>query len=738
MSLSLRDSHARTATFANDGLWPGQRETRQRQTISPWLSRQLRRCWLVLWWTLTFQLHTHAVYWLRAHGVLEPLPVVPAEPPVDTIDAASVIIPATDDPVVSVIIPTYGQLDYTLRCLTSIMQNMPVAPIEVIVVDDAWPMPESEASPLQAVGGIRLIRNDINLGYLRSCNKAAAQAHGAYVYFLNNDTEVMPGWLDPMLSLLRDRPDAGAIGAKLLFPDGSLQEAGGIIWRDASGWNFGRHEDPNKPLYNYVREVDYCSGAALLVGRDMFLGMGGFDERYAPAYFEDSDLSFRLRQIGLKTLYQPASRVIHYEGVSHGRDVAVGIKAYQVVNRRTFIETWGNVLAEQNHPSGQGVFRARDRAMNRKVVLVIDHFVPQPDRDAGSRTICGMLRVLVEAGMVVKFWPHNRGYSPGYTEALQAMGVEVFYGPSQAPFDAWIREFGKEFDLVLLSRPEVAEDVLPSIRQFSGARVIYYGHDLHFTRMRRQADITTDERLLRAAAKMEARERAIWRQADLSLYPSEEEADIAYALAPDCRFSSVIPYGFDQFRAPPDAPSCHEILFVAGFGHPPNEDAACWFVAEVLPLVRQKVPSAHLSIVGSNPTSRVRALASDNVSVRADVPETELQAAYASARVAVVPLRVGAGVKRKVVEALCEGLPLVTTPVGAQGLPGLLRVAAIETDPAAFAVAVVRLLTDNSAWGWQSSAQLAFAAQRFSHVAMADSVLSAINSMAARPLVRAA
>jgi glycosyltransferase involved in cell wall biosynthesis len=256
--------------------------------------------------------------------------------------------------------------------------------------------------------------------------------------------------------------------------------------------------------------------------------------------------------------------------------------------------------------------------------------------------------------------------------------------------------------------------------------------------MRRQADITADERLLRAADKMEARERAIWRQADLSLYPSEEEADIAYALAPDCRFASVIPYGFDRFPTPRDAPDCQEIVFVAGFGHPPNEDAACWFVSEVLPLVKQKVPTAYLSIVGSNPTSRVRALARDGVSVRADVSDTELRAAYTSARVAVVPLRVGAGVKRKVVEALSEGLPLVTTPVGAQGLPGLLRVASIEADPTAFALAVVRLLTDDSSWGWQSSAQLAFATQRFSHAAMAASLMSALNSVTARAQFRAA
>jgi O-antigen biosynthesis protein len=287
---------------------------------------------------------------------------------------------------------------------------------------------------------------------------------------------------------------------------------------------------------------------------------------------------------------------------------------------------------------------------------------------------------------------------------------------------------------VLLSRPDVADAWLPNLRRHTGARILYYGVDLHFHRMRLQGEVMRDDAMLRAADRMEELERAIWRGADAVLYLSEEEAAVVRTMEPGVAAHAVVPYCFDRFGTERPAPQSHQIIFVAGFGHPPNAEGVCWFVREVLPLIREQVRDAALAIVGSNPTEQVRALAGGAVTVHANVSSAELLSWYERARVSVVPLRCGAGVKLKVVEALRDGLPLVTTEVGAQGLPGLAEIVPIESDPLRFAEAVCALLVDDQRWQQQSAAQRRYASARFRTEALSSSLLQACGMAKAIPL----
>lgn len=259
--------------------------------------------------------------------------------------AAALRLAECDAPLVSVVIPAFNNVEFTLCCLASICRYSPRRAFEVIVVDDC--SSDATQEMVSSIAGLRHVRNEENLGFIRCCNKGASLARGRYVMFLNNDTQVLAGWLDALVDVFDTIPDAGLAGSKLIYPSGYLQDAGTAMNRDGSAVMVGLNDVPDRPQYNYLREVDYCSGASMLLERDLFTRLGGFDELFMPAYYEDADLGFRVRQAGKKVIYQPASVVVHHLSVTTN-DAGQGKKRLIEINRAKFVQRWRSELDRLN------------------------------------------------------------------------------------------------------------------------------------------------------------------------------------------------------------------------------------------------------------------------------------------------------------------------------------------------------------------------------------------------------
>jgi GT2 family glycosyltransferase len=636
---------------------------------------------------------------LRRRRAAPIAPLIVVDPPSQ--DFVPFALPTALTPQVSIVIPVYNKIDYTVACLRSLVEHANTTPFEVIVVDDC--SQDATAERLAQIQGVRVVRNAKNLGFVGSCNAGAKAALGDYVLFLNNDTVVTTGWLEALLHCFAEEPAAGLVGAKLVYPDGRLQEAGGIVFRDGSGWNYGRFDDPSDPAYEFRREADYCSGAAILLRRDFFQQLGGFDTRYAPAYYEDTDLAFATRAAGKKVFFEPRSRVIHFEGITAGTDLGAGMKQYQVVNKQKFLEKWKNELLQQPAPIDSA--RLAPAAANfrlSKRVLIIDSYTPTPDQDSGSLRMVNLMRLLHGLGYRISFLPDNHANAGKYTEALQALGVEALYHPYVADPAGWLRAHGSTLDVVILSRHYVANNYVALVRLYAPqAKLIFDTVDLHYLREERTAAMQNRPDLARAAMATKASELELMRESDLTLVVSPVEQAILAREVPGARVE-VLSNVHEIYGCRKAFAERHDLVFVGGFQHPPNIDAVQWFVREVAPLLRKSAPEIQFHIVGSKAPPDVLNLAGPGVIVDGYVED--IAPFMDNCRLSVAPLRVGAGVKGKVNMAMSYGLPVVASSVAVEGMH--VRAGADVSDPDVlvadspqdFAAAILRAYNDEALW----------------------------------------
>ena len=615
--------------------------------------------------------------------------VTPDSHPIHT----GVSIATSDEPLISIIIPVYGKLEYTLQCLASIARHPPCTRFEVIVVDDH--SPDDSADILQrTVHGIQLLRNDCNQGFIRSCNAGADTAQGQYLYFLNNDTELTPSSIDALLRTFSDFPNTGLAGSKLIYPDGRLQEAGCIIWQDADAWNVGRCSDAQLPIFNYAREVDYCSAASIMVPKHLFEELGGFDEHFSPAYCEDCDIALKIREKGYRVIYQPQSTVIHYEGITSGTDTSEGAKSYQIVNCKKLFLRWQKQLA-RHHKHGSDIDNAKDRHADFRV-LFLDLCTPTPDRDSGSIDAYNHMLLLREMGFQVTFIPtDNYQFLPGYTDDLQRQGIEALYAPYVTSVAQHLEKYGSRYHLIFISRMDVYDYNIKIIRKYAkNAKVLFHTVDLHFLRMQREAELHHLNK--KFVKNIKTKELRCIKSADIATVISEAEQLQLAREIPDSNVR-LLPYSRTIAGTKTTFSDRKHIVFVGQFLHKPNCDAVLYFVHRIMPLLREQLPGVQFYVVGSNPPDEILALASSDVIITGYV--ARLNPLLDKMRVSVAPLRYGAGIKGKVGSALSAGLPVVATTTAVEGMSLIDgKDVLVADDPEAFAQRICRIYRDETLW----------------------------------------
>ena len=351
-------------------------------------------------------------------------------------------VPRSADPLASIIIPVFNKVDYTLACLAAVASCNEASGYELIVVDDA--STDTTNARVSRIQGLRYVRNPCNEGFIGSCNRGAAMARGKFLVFLNNDTAVQPGWLDALLDTFKTYPSAGLVGSKLLYPNGVLQEAGGVLYSDGRGGNYGRFDAALDPRYTHVREVDYCSGAAIAISKQLFEKLGGFDDRYRPAYYEDADLAMRVRESGGTVLYQPQSLVVHFEGVTAGISESGGVKAYQARNRDVFLQRWRERLAS-DHASWGTPLDLAVLGAHRKL-LIFEHVPAVLDAAA-------MIGNLASGGRPPILWIDNGTLPESWLHKWEARGVEIWSGYWKMGLCSWMRRHHARLDDIWIMSP---------------------------------------------------------------------------------------------------------------------------------------------------------------------------------------------------------------------------------------------------------------------------------------------
>ena len=590
----------------------------------------------------------------------------------------------------------YNQAALTFSCLMSIVDTVG-QPVEVIIVDNA--SSDETARLLDRLQRATIIKNAENLHFLRASNQAAAVARGRALLMLNNDTQLTSGTLSAAYQSLFSADDIGAVGGKLILPDGRLQEAGSIVWSDGSCTGYGRGLDPDAPECQFRRQVNYCSGAFLLVRRALFESLGGFDTRYAPAYYEETDLCLRLREAGYRVVYDPRAEVRHIEfGSSRSSAQAFALMRR---NQTRFAERHALSLRRQMAPGSPPLF-ARDPSRLARI-LVIDDRVPFASHGSGFPRAAHLLQRLAASGFCITQYPLDVPF-PTWAEvrANHSPDIEFMIGLGRTKLPEFLEARAGYYDLILISRPHnmrqfIAEHTAHPGR-YRGVGIIYDAEAVFALRDTRRAEllglpVTTAEIEHRVAAEIE-----LGHHADAVVTVTEAEA----ALFRRAGVENVHVLGHALVRSPTASTFSErrDVLLVGALAgdDSPNVDGLLWFVREVMPHLDAALDARYrIRVVGAIEAAAIADLHHPRIDFLGRIDD--LTDTYGTARVFVAPTRFAAGIPHKVHEAAARGVPIVATQLLADQLGWQDDVELLSATKAeAFAARAARLYSDEALW----------------------------------------
>jgi GT2 family glycosyltransferase len=553
---------------------------------------------------------------------------------------------------ITIIIAAYNNLDITLNCLLSILVFETKLKYEIILIDDHSSMVDYRTFGFK----FRVIRNDMNFGFIKSNNLASKKARGKFLFFLNNDTLINKSTINELHKSYFFNEKVGAVGSMSVSNQFLIQEAGAFTFKSGRCCNYGRGDNPMKSIYNFTREVDYCSACSLFIKKRLFYKLGFFDTRYCPAYYEDVDLAFKIRKKKLKVLYEPKSFLYHYEGSTSGRDIKSGVKKYQVINQIKFKKKWSKELKKYHSNINQQL------KMKENIhVLIIDDLIPDHLNDAGSFYVYNFLQILLyfkikltvlgskEGGLNKNFFS-NKNF-------LEKQGIEIFFRNAADSTNEFIRTRINSFDYIIISRPDnfnYFQQFIKNKKKIIYSMVDYHQKRLHSEFVFKNKDKNNDYFLTKdledKALKLSNKVLCFGKKDEIDLIKDNKNIKKKIILFP---LVNKIIKNNDNFKLSDK----RNLLFIANFSHEPNLTSLNNFIENFFIKLCKINKKIKLNVVGNIENNR--RISHKQIIYKGHV--NNLSTIFNETLFSIVPIEYGAGISGKLLYSMANGTPCLVS-----------------------------------------------------------------------------